>query len=112
MKQHTYKALLSTVVLSMGVFLSGCSNISDSLSDSVSGLNPFQQTTESPANVTTPTPSHKEAPDSSSAAGLWVQSKPAAPPKQPEGVDVNVGNNKQCTTFCALPLRKPPAAAK
>jgi hypothetical protein len=36
-----------------------------------------------------------------------AKAAPAPAPKAANQVDVNLGDNKKCTTFCALPLRKP-----
>lgn len=46
-----------------------------------------------------------------SATRVSKKKKPSsATAKNDKNVEVNLGNNKECTTFCALPLRKPPAA--
>lgn len=47
----------------------------------------------------------------SSATRVSKKKKPAsATAKSSKELEVNLGNNKECTTFCALPLRKPPTA--
>ena len=102
MKHNAPTVFLYTLVLTVSMALSGCSGISDS----ISGLNPFQQTEKSATPPTT-APANQEPPVSS-APSIRVEAKPLAP-RQRE-VEVNVGGNKQCTTFCALPMRKPPVA--
>lgn len=104
MKQNTHKTLWCTLVLVLGVSLSGCSSLS-SMSDTVSGLNPFQQTETTPSETA---PTNQENP-AAPATSIWVESKQPVL-RQQQAVEVNVGDNKQCTTFCALPLRKPPVA--
>ncbi|OQX15083.1 MAG: hypothetical protein BWK73_07835 [Thiothrix lacustris] len=59
-------------------------------------VNPFKQQTD----VETPAPA---------ATSIRVETKPPEPKERQQEVEVNVGDNKQCTTFCALPMRQPPA---
>ncbi|EIJ36736.1 hypothetical protein [Thiothrix nivea] len=99
-----------TWVLAMGLSLAGCSGISQQVSDMVTSINPFQQQTEA-AVPATPAPAAQGAPVTP-ANSLRVQAKPPAPTAKTNEMEVNLGNNKQCTTFCALPMRKPPAAAQ
>lgn len=109
MKQKFHSTVWCVVVLAAGLSLSGCSSISQ-MSTTISNLNPFQQQTEETPPVTAPANEGTPAP----SASIRVEAKPPAKPPAQGGrrqeVKVNVGDNKQCTTFCALPVRKPPAA--
>ncbi|OQX02205.1 MAG: hypothetical protein BWK73_43490 [Thiothrix lacustris] len=107
MKQDMRNVFWCTLALAVSVSLSGCSVLPDALTHSVSSFNPFQQTA---APLPTPyeaAPTKEVAP--APAPSIRVQVKPPAPPKGAAGLEVNVGNNKQCTTFCAIPMRKPAA---
>lgn len=104
MKQDIRNMFWCTLALAVSVSLSGCSLLPDAVSDTISNLNPFQQQTEVPSEAA---PTKEVVPPP--AASIRVQAKPPAPPKGVAGLEVNVGNNKQCTTFCAIPMRKPAA---
>lgn len=107
MKQKSHSTVWCMVVLLAGLSLSGCSSVSQTVSGAVSAVNPFQQQTEeappeaAPANEGIPV-------SPASSTSIRVETKPPAQGGQ-QGMEVNVGGNKQCTTFCALPMRKPPA---
>ena len=101
MKQDMLHVFWCALALAVSVSLSGCSLLPDAVSGTVSNLNPFQQQAPAPQPEAAPT---KEV---TPAASIRVQAKPPAPPKGAVGLEVNVGNNKQCTTFCAIPMRKP-----
>jgi hypothetical protein len=94
------------VVLLGSLSVSACSNLSD-ISETVSGaasaVNPFKQQTEG----SEPAPTNESMPLNAPATSIRVETKPPEPRGQQE-VEINVGNNKQCTTFCALPMHKPP----
>lgn len=83
MKTITTRTLVCTVVLMGSLLLPACSTLA---------VNPFKQQTDTETPATT---------------NIRVETKPPEPKGQQE-VGVNVGNNKQCTTFCALPMHKPP----
>ena len=107
MNRTNHTVLWCTLILALGVLLSSCSSLSD-IPGTVSGLNPFQQQEETKTTPSETAPSYQENPDAPPAA-IWVESKQPAL-RQQQAVEVNVGDNKKCTTFCALPLRKPPVA--
>ncbi|UOG90873.1 MAG: hypothetical protein L3K52_11765 [Candidatus Thiothrix sulfatifontis] len=83
------RILACVAVLLGSLSLSACSTLM---------VNPFKQQTdaESPAPAFAP-----------ATTSIRVETKPPEPKGQQE-VEINIGNNKQCTTFCALPLRQPP----
>lgn len=60
-----------------------------------------------PKTAAKPVASKKKKAGSATRASKKKKSSSA---KNDKNVEVNLGNNKECTTFCALPLRKPPAA--
>lgn len=96
-----------TLILVAGLSLSACSGFSQRLSNTASAINPFQQQTEDDAPVM-PAPTERTTPNVPSGNSIRVETKPPAPAGAGE-VEVNLQGNKACTTFCALPLRKPPA---
>jgi hypothetical protein len=134
MKQDMRNVFWCTLALAVSVSLSGCSVLPDALTHSVSSFNPFQQTAvplptpyeAAPTKEVAPAPAPsirvqaqpparleptvvKPKPKVKAKVQPKAKSKAAAKPKKAAGLEVNVGNNKQCTTFCALPMRKPPA---
>ena len=104
-------------VLFFSLSLSGCSlfsQTSEAAGDGLSKVNPFSQQQAAPAPVASQPeqaapvakPLEQEAPKPS----IRVEAAPAAPADQKKsGVAVNLGDNKQCTTFCALPMHRKPA---
>lgn len=112
MKQNGRNVFWYTLVLAVGVSLSGCSNLSETMSSAISSINPFQQRAkEAPSAATPPVAAPaNEKKTVQPAASIRVEAKPPAPRQRHGEVAVNVGDNKKCTTFCALPMRKPPAA--
>lgn len=110
---------LRASLLFLSVLLSGCSTVSEVASDSasmLSGLNPFDSgkpaAEEQAKPVIVEAAPVLEVPESiKTENGGFVPvslTNPASP--QPGEVQATVGHNGQCTTFCALPLRKPPTA--
>lgn len=107
MKMISPRALACMVVLLSGFSLSACStltNVSEAVSGAASSINPFQQQTET--GVSEPAPANESVPLNAPPASIRVEAKPPQPKRQ-QDVEVNLGSNKQCTTFCALPTRKP-----
>lgn len=111
-KTSSRRLALLAVVMS----LTGCSTVSDTVSSVTSGsvsvlsnLNPFGA--DKPATEKAST-QEQVAPEQVKPATLLVEAAPAEPVKlaqaapQPN-VETTIGDNKQCTTFCALPVRKP-----
>ena len=109
--QHYFKVpAWCAVWVCLGVALSGCSTLSDAASSSVAGLsklNPFaassspksgEAQTVAPASTTPATLKPTEA----SGKVILVSAPPAS-----ATVETTLADNKQCTTFCALPMRKP-----
>ncbi|SEA74428.1 hypothetical protein SAMN05660964_02334 [Thiothrix caldifontis] len=107
MKQTSSQTLAGMLVLLVSLTVSGCANFSETMVGAVSGINPFKQQTE--AEAPDAAPINEGVPLAEPKSSIRVETKPPEPKGQQE-VEVNVGNNKQCTTFCALPLRKPPAS--
>ncbi len=111
--------LLSFTLLITSVFLSGCSTVSDAASGSspvFSNLNPFGSvkpaTENQPVPATDTSPAEQATPttirvDSGASASIKMAS---ATHTRAGDVEATVGDNKQCTTFCALPLRRPAAS--
>lgn len=112
MKQRCHGWVGVTLVLAMGLSLSACSNISQQVSDMMSSLNPFQQKSEETAPAATPAaPAGQDIP-AAPARSYRVEIHPSTHADGTKDVEVNLEGNRQCTTFCALPMRKPPAAAQ
>lgn len=117
MKQKSSFTVWYTVVLIAGLSLSGCSSISQAVSGVTSALTPSQQQSAKeaerpPEPVQTPDPNSQVQKSSILVEGAKpapapVPAAPAPRVNKEQQVDVNLGDNKQCTTFCALPLRKP-----
>lgn len=107
--------LSGSVLLVISMLISGCSTVSDMASSSasmLSDMNPFGA--RSSATEEQSVPAAEVVPVSAPPATIQVENTSPSyfrrvsnvePP--PVDVDATVGNNKQCTTFCALPLRKP-----
>lgn len=122
MKQTSHGMVYCIMVLVASLSLPACSSISQTVSKATAYVNPFQQQAEEAPPAAAP--AEEQAPAAPAASSIRVEKKqpPAAPPRtqvqqkqQPvaktgKDVEVNLGGNKQCTTFCALPMRKPPAA--
>ena len=99
--------------LLLGFALTGCSSFaqtSQAVGDGLSRLNPFDQSQEETpsASPEQTAPTLKPVSDETPKASIRVEAAPAAPAHK-DDLNVNLGENKQCTTFCALPPRKKPA---
>ncbi|QTR49914.1 hypothetical protein [Candidatus Thiothrix anitrata] len=93
-----------------GLVLSGCSTLSDVASTSVTGiakLNPFATNTANPVDGQNVAPASTPAVQNSTVTGgkLLLVSTPPVPAAVE--VDATLAGNKECTTFCALPVRQP-----
>lgn len=118
MKQTSHGMVYCIMVLVASLSLPACSSISQTVSKATAYVNPFQQQAEEAPPAAAP--AEEKAPAAPAASSIRVEKKqpPAAPKvsknnsgnKSSKDVEVNLGGNKQCTTFCALPMRKPPAA--
>lgn len=102
--------------LLLGLVVVGCSSIAQtgqSVGDSLSALNPFKQSQEestvAPPQPEQVAPAAKPVSDETPKASIRVDAAPNAAPAHKSNMEVNLGDNKQCTTFCALPPRKKPA---
>lgn len=108
--QHYFKVpAWCAVWVCLGVALSGCSTLSDAASSSVAGLsklNPFAASSSpKPDEAQTVAPASTPAtlkPTEASGKVILVSAPPAS-----ATVETTLADNKQCTTFCALPMRKP-----
>lgn len=102
--------------LLFGLVVVGCSSIAQtgqSVGEGLSALNPFKQNQEEsavvPAQPEQVAPTAKPVSDEAPKASIRVDAAPNATPAHKSNMEVNLGDNKQCTTFCALPPRKKPA---
>lgn len=108
--QHHFKVpSWCAVWIFLGVTLSGCSTLSDAASSSAAGLsklNPFAaSSTPKPADTQTVAPASTPAtlnPTEATGKVILVSAPPAS-----ATLETTLADNKQCTTFCALPVRKP-----
>ncbi len=111
-----------TAALVLGLVLSGCSllDANEEGGSTFSQLNPFAQqetlktqeksaeTTQPAAPVVQPAAPEQPVVDETPKPSIRVDAAPAASTKAADNVSVNLGENAQCTTFCALPKYKKP----
>lgn len=97
MKIISPRTLACIAVLLGSLSLSACSTLA--------AVNPFKQQMDTEGSESAP--ANESMPLSTPATSIRVETKPPEPKGQQE-VEVNVGNNVQCTTFCSLPMRQRP----
>ncbi len=110
---------LCCAALLLAAGLSGCSTVSSVAEKSgamLSHLNPFSsspaEAEQQPEPANTTQAQATPAPDAQPVLQVAAAPAPVPQPPQPAApkpveVKAVVGDNAQCTTFCALPLRKP-----
>ena len=94
----------------LGLMLSGCSTLSDVASTSAAGiakLNPFASNAAKSVDGQSVAPASTPTTQKSTATGgkLLLVSTPPVPAAVE--VEATLAGNKECTTFCALPVRQP-----
>lgn len=108
--QHYFKVpTWCAIWVCLGVALSGCSTLSDAVSSSAAGLsklNPFAASsspkTDKAQTVAPASTPATQKPTEATGKVILVSAPPAS-----ATIEATLADNKQCTTFCALPMRKP-----